>query len=200
MGPHPSEDRDVFHWFEMCDAVQAETYKVDGVEVSNFVLPLYFTGTRDTDEVGARNDFLGRVYKKQTLRSFGINPGGYIGFFDPVKNVHDTFSIRGDKNASKRLLLKAQAKQTRRSARYRDFTGRNATRLPAAGEQVAAAFRRSPVAIAAGSKSTNVRSYCSIPAQSSQPQAVPSAETTGTGTGGKKPKRGGSSRAARRKK
>src|SRR5215210_8811420 len=31
MGPHPmDEDRDVFHWFEMCDAVQAETYEIDG--------------------------------------------------------------------------------------------------------------------------------------------------------------------------
>ena len=58
MGPHPAEDRDVFHWFEMCDAVQAETYQIDQVVVSNFVLPLYFTGTREIDEVGARNDFL----------------------------------------------------------------------------------------------------------------------------------------------
>ena len=30
----------------MCDAVQDESYKIDGVEVSNFVLPLYFTHVR----------------------------------------------------------------------------------------------------------------------------------------------------------
>src|SRR5436190_15611976 len=29
--------------YEMCDAVQDESYEVDGVEVSNFLLPLYFT-------------------------------------------------------------------------------------------------------------------------------------------------------------
>jgi len=124
MGPHPSEQRDVFHWYEMCDAVQAETYEVDGVAVSNFLLPLYFTGTRDTDEVGARNDFLGRSYGGQTLKSFGINPGGYIGFFDPELGNHDTFTIRGDAVALMRLEVKSRAKQARRSVRYRSFETR----------------------------------------------------------------------------
>lgn len=44
-GPNPADaTRTVFHWYEMCDAVQAETCDIDGVEVSNFVLELYFTG------------------------------------------------------------------------------------------------------------------------------------------------------------
>ena len=121
MGPHPSEDRDVFHWFEMCDAVQSETYQIDGVDLSNFVLPLYFTGTRDTDEIGARNDFLGTITHKRTLTSFGINPGGYIGFYDPELQDHDTFAIEGDARAAKRLALKGKAKEARRSVRYRTF-------------------------------------------------------------------------------
>jgi hypothetical protein len=124
MGPHPDEDREVFHWFEMCDAVQAETYEIDGVHVSNFVLPLYFTGTRNVDEVGARNDFLGKAYGGKTLKSFGINPGGYVGFFDPELGDHDTFSIRGDTVAKMRLEMKSRAKEARRSVRYRDFAQR----------------------------------------------------------------------------
>ncbi|MDH3600886.1 MAG: hypothetical protein OEU26_14765, partial [Candidatus Tectomicrobia bacterium] len=81
MGPHPDgSGRTVFHWYEMCDAVQNETYRIDGVEVSNFVLPLYFTGS---EEIGGRNDFLGTQVGGQTLLSFGVNPGGYVGFFDP---------------------------------------------------------------------------------------------------------------------
>jgi hypothetical protein len=124
MGPHPVEDRFVFHWYEMCDAVQAETYEIDGVAVSNFVLPLYFTGTREVDEVGARNDFLGRSFGGKTLSSFGINPGGYVGFFDPVKGDHDTFAIKGDAIAQERLRIKSQAKQARRSMRYRSFEER----------------------------------------------------------------------------
>src|SRR5689334_12337313 len=47
-GPHPDDPkRRVFHWFEMCDAVQSESYKIDGIAVSNFVLPLYFTSSEE---------------------------------------------------------------------------------------------------------------------------------------------------------
>jgi hypothetical protein len=84
------------------------------------VLPLYFTGTREVDEVGARNDFLGRAHKGKTLCSFGINPGGYIGFYDPIKNDNDQFAEKGDKRAVQRLKYKQQAKEARRSVRYRE--------------------------------------------------------------------------------
>jgi len=123
MGPHPAADRDVFHWYEVCDAVQDETYEVDGVRVSNFVLPLYFTGTRDTDELGARNDFLGRAHPPddQTLTSFGVNPGGYVGFFDPKLGHHEMFTIQGDERARERIERRSLAKEARRAARYREF-------------------------------------------------------------------------------
>jgi len=50
-GPHPANPKqDVFHWYEMCDAVQAESYEIDGVGVSNFVLPLYFTGSEGSED------------------------------------------------------------------------------------------------------------------------------------------------------
>jgi hypothetical protein len=96
----------VFHWFEMCDAVQSETYVVDGQTVSNFVLPLYFTASH---ERGSRNDFLGTVTDGKTLRSFGVNPGGYINYFDPKlgEDGEDTdFSAPDDAIAKKRLDLK----------------------------------------------------------------------------------------------
>jgi len=117
--PNPAEKgRTVFHWYEMCDAVQAETYKIDDVEVSNFVLPLYFTGG---EEKGGRNDFLGRRHNGQTLRSFGVNPGGYVGFFDPVKGKDDDFFVEGDETAKSRLAIKSRAKKTRRGLRYKRF-------------------------------------------------------------------------------
>jgi hypothetical protein len=117
MGPHPQDPtKTVFFWYEMCDAVQAESYKVDGVDVSNFLLPLYFTS--DAEE-GGRNDFLGRLYDGQALQSFGINPGGYVGFFNPETNQHETFSRKDDKTATKRLAVKGKAAITRRSMRYK---------------------------------------------------------------------------------
>jgi hypothetical protein len=138
MGPHPKEARDVFHWYEMCDAVQAESYEIDGVLVSNFVLPLYFTGTRDFDEIGTRNDFLGRSHDGETLRSFGINPGGYIGFFDPKTGQHET--VVDDALAAARLAAKSKMEQTRRSIRYRQYDERRvfAERMQSLGRERAA--------------------------------------------------------------
>jgi hypothetical protein len=119
-GPHPEDaSKVVYHWYEMCDAVQAESYEIDGVAVSNFVLPLYFTSG---DELGGRNDFLGTRRNGKSLTSFGVNAGGYIGFFDPEKNDHVTFSRRGDAVAARRLAVKAKLKATRRSYRYRNPT------------------------------------------------------------------------------
>ena len=123
-GPHPDSsqnERPVFHWYEMCDAVQAQTYQIDGVDVSNFILPLYFTYQ---DEFVGRNDFLGRQYDgNKTLQSFGVSPGGYLGFFDPEKGDMDTYTLRGDKEAQRRLELKQKAEGARRAIRYQRFIG-----------------------------------------------------------------------------
>jgi hypothetical protein len=127
-GPHPADpDKIVFHWYEMCDAVQAEVYKIDGVEVSNFVLPLYFTGG---DELGGRNDFLGRRHSNKALQSFQINPGGYVGFFNPETNEHETFSMRGDEVAARRMAIKQRTLGAR--AYRHQFAGANTDKAKAA--------------------------------------------------------------------
>ena len=116
VGPDPKDRRKrVFHWYEMCDAVQAESYEVDGVKVSNFLLPLYFTSS---DERGGRNDFLGRTYKGKALLSFGVNPGGYLGYYDPAKRKDGSFFARGDAKAARRLEIKKKARGARRAVRY----------------------------------------------------------------------------------
>jgi hypothetical protein len=104
-GPHPKKPRhQVFHWFEMCDAVQDEKYEIDHVAVSNFVLPLYFTSG---NEHGGRNDFLGTIPKGgKSLRSFSVNPGGYIGFFDPAVKDDVTWSLDDDAKGKRRLAVK----------------------------------------------------------------------------------------------
>lgn len=107
-GPHPDKpNMEVFHWFEMCDAVQGQIYELDGVQVANFVLPLYFT---KEEQEGGRNDFLGLVDKKgKGLDSFGVAPGGYVGFFNPKTRQHEQWSAPADKDARKRLKIKNQA-------------------------------------------------------------------------------------------
>jgi hypothetical protein len=125
-GPHPADPtREVFHWYEASDAVQAESYRIDGIDVSNFVLPLYFTSGEET---GGRNDFLGRAHGGKTLGSFGVNPGGYIGFYDPTTKDHETFTAKGDRKAVARARIKAAAGETRRALRHQLFrAGRSAT-------------------------------------------------------------------------
>lgn len=110
-GPHPNRRKkyDVGHWYELCDAVQANTYLINGVEVSNFVLPLYFT----PDEEGRPVDFL-----QTGLTSFGVNPGGYVGFYDPTTGEHSTYTRSRDSLAAKRLRIKATAGKARRAARF----------------------------------------------------------------------------------
>lgn len=106
-GPHPTDpEHEVFHWFEMCDAVQAQSYKIDEVDVSNFVLPLYFT---PDEQKGGRNDFLGILNKGKGLASFGVAQGGYVGFYDPVKRAHEQYYAPNDKVAKQRLAIKKAA-------------------------------------------------------------------------------------------
>jgi subtilisin family serine protease len=113
-GPHPEDPtREVFHWYEACDAVQTQTYEIDGIRVSNFVLPLYFT---PSEEAGGRNDFLGAHTDKPSLPSFGVAPGGYVGFYDPETGEHETFEP--DTLARRRSRAKSRAGPARRAVRY----------------------------------------------------------------------------------
>ena len=106
-GNHPTDRRKrVFHLFEMCDAVQAETYTIDGVLVSNFVLPSYFS---IGEQEGRRNDFLGTVHNGKTLQSFGINPGGYLNIMDP-KTGKWSQPDYGDAGAQLRKKAKTKVK------------------------------------------------------------------------------------------
>jgi hypothetical protein len=142
MGPNPNNpNKTVFHWYEMCDAVQAETYRIDGIEVSNFVLPLYFTSG---DELGGRNDFLGREHNGKTLRSFGINPGGYIGFFNPETNSMETFAMRGDSVAARRLEIKLQT-ETARITRHNFMVGGRIGSAAKAGRAAAKSLKPSAI-------------------------------------------------------
>lgn len=103
-GPHPQRERRkerVFRWYEVCDPVQTEFYEIDGQVVSNFVLPLYFT---EDDERSGRNAF--HHHPKARLASFGVNPGGYVGYYDPKEGSHQTWAAEEDAVAQSLLATK----------------------------------------------------------------------------------------------
>lgn len=105
-GTHPMDHRrKAFHLFEMCDAVQTEYYPIDGIDVSNFVLPSYFSAG---EQSGRRNDFLGRPHAGKTLLSFGMNPGGYLNLFDPRSGRWEQPVYEDDKLAARRKRIKSK--------------------------------------------------------------------------------------------
>ncbi len=114
-GPGPSGHNGVaYYWYEMCDPVQDESYYIGDVPVCNFVLPLYFTSG---NEIHGRNDFLGRPHPGGTLSSFRVNPGGYLGFYDPDTGKPGMLKRPGDQRAQERLDIKAKALAARGASR-----------------------------------------------------------------------------------
>lgn len=55
---------------EPCDAVEQDEYEIDGIKLSNFVLPGWYSGR-------GKYDFLGKLSAPLT-----ITPGGYAQYFD----------------------------------------------------------------------------------------------------------------------
>jgi hypothetical protein len=62
---------------EVCDRVEADTYLIDGVAVSNFSTPACFEPPKKRD--GVAYDFLGLSTRPNEVR-----PGGYAQRFDPT--------------------------------------------------------------------------------------------------------------------
>jgi hypothetical protein len=88
-----------FYAFEMCDAVEADGlgYAIDGVEVSDFVLPAYFQGAI----TGAKFDFGGHL----TGACPQIAAQGYLSVYDPVTGRWSQIMAR---DASVATQLKAR--------------------------------------------------------------------------------------------
>lgn len=80
--------------YEVCDAVEADAlgYEIDGVTVSDFVLPSWFEPVHVTK--GERFAF-----KSKVTRPFQLLPGGYIGYFDLASGGWSQLTARGVSDA-----------------------------------------------------------------------------------------------------
>jgi len=112
-GPDPRVPNDpnawLLHTYEVCDAVERSIYSIDGIEVSNFVTPTYFS---DGDAPGTRNDFLG-----VGVNSFGVTPGSHLGTVDPT--TWDWVTIFGSEHASEAANTHRAAEFNRKGHRIR---------------------------------------------------------------------------------
>lgn len=95
---------------EVCDPVETDTYAIDGVAVSNFVLPAYF-GTVDRAD---KFDFMGTL-----TRAYDLRPGGYQGFLVPGA---DGLDWTEEANGEKRAYRKGIRGGARGAARRRSLT------------------------------------------------------------------------------
>ncbi len=78
-GARAAQWKDGRFWaYEVCDAVEATSYLIDGVHVSNFCLPPFFEPVKKLP--GLKLDWMGLC--KQPLE---VLPGGYGQWFDPNK-------------------------------------------------------------------------------------------------------------------
>ncbi len=71
-------------WRELCDAVENDTYEIDGVSVSNFLYPAWFDGEAPA---GTKLDHLGKLSKPFTMTS-----GGYMGVRTEPGTVSQVFA------------------------------------------------------------------------------------------------------------
>jgi hypothetical protein len=96
----------VYYDLEVCDPTQGDTYKIDGIVVSNFVGRSYFKlsgGTGKTNHMGL------------PLTAFGVRPGGYVQYEDG----NTTHQINGKKVTETHLAAKKLMIHGRRNERRR---------------------------------------------------------------------------------
>ncbi len=104
-GPSPKNaSATVYYDLEMCDPTQGDTYKIDGIVVSNFVGRRYFGmsgGSGRTNHLNMR------------LRPFGVRPGGYLQYEFSGK----AHQIYGSRVTDKQKAAKKKMEHIRRNAR-----------------------------------------------------------------------------------
>jgi hypothetical protein len=85
-----SGDSYVEYFVEVCDPCQQEPYEVNGVRVSDFVLPGYYDMNHSRPQ---HYSFTGQVTEPRQVR-----PGGYVSYREPFPNgnVYQVFALPSD--------------------------------------------------------------------------------------------------------
>jgi hypothetical protein len=104
--------------YEMCDPVEEDTFKVDGLEMSNFVTPAWFEPFKHPR--GTKFDHLGLLKKP-----FGMTKGGYV-----IRKHGGKVAFRFGSNAKKKRF--ALEDRTGHRSEYRKPGGLRLKRRPAA--------------------------------------------------------------------
>jgi len=112
---HPDTHEEIAVWLEVCDPVEAQSYLIDGVAVSDFVYPGWFAASV---RAGEKTHHL-----TTTLAPGQVAPGGYIGFRSFTTGQDDTWFAHGDMLARRRKAAKAAYAVARRGSLRRRRRG-----------------------------------------------------------------------------
>jgi hypothetical protein len=82
--------------YEVCDAVEEETFNIDGIAMSDFVFPAYFDVFRLKKHQSAQYDYLNKV-----KRPFQILKGGY----SDIRHNRRTTERFGSRDKAKRFAM-----------------------------------------------------------------------------------------------
>ncbi len=91
------DNNGIFYAFENSDAVEAQSYQINGVPMTNFVTPAWF---QPLAPLTSKFDFLGLV-----KRPFELLPGGYISALDP-SNSTGWIMLTADRNKATLLDMR----------------------------------------------------------------------------------------------
>jgi len=106
-GARAAQWKDRRFWaYEVCDAVEATSYAIDGVKVSNFCLPPFFEPVASLS--GLKLDWMGLC--KQPLE---ILPGGYGQWFDPNRGWQ---MVQNSQKPPRAYRLEVKGRSARRRA------------------------------------------------------------------------------------
>lgn len=94
-----------FWAYEICDAVENDSYTLGGVALSDFVLPQYFEPP--TDLAGVKLDFMGLV-----KTPYEVRPGGYMQYFS--NGWHQVVNQSKARRSYRATLAGRQARRERR--------------------------------------------------------------------------------------
>jgi hypothetical protein len=108
-GARAAQWKDGRFWaYEVCDAVEATSYVIDGVKVSNFCLPPFFEPVANLS--GLKLDWMGLC--KQPLE---ILPGGYGQWFDPSKGWQ---MVQNSQKPPRAYRLEVKGRSAKRRATF----------------------------------------------------------------------------------
>ena len=110
VAPNPDQPNQwVLRPYEVCDPVQGDQYTIDGIAVSDFVTPTYFTSATGGDKTD---------YLATGLAQFGVRPNGYFSYMDPATSNWQ--QVSGSSQAKERSQMKERIfGQARRIARHK---------------------------------------------------------------------------------